>query len=133
MRYETERPTRSNDAINYENEFYKINSVQIRNEGNKEWEYIQAIKLDESINSDAPMDLNQIQVYNYLGIGGETTFTYNGFIGRHVFNCFKDGVQFVIITSGSPVGKEVLVDSTTGELTWGLQFEDGEYATVLYY
>jgi head-tail adaptor len=133
MRYETERPTRSNDVINYENEFYKINSVQIRNEGNKEWEYIQAIKLDESINSDAPMDLNQIQVYNYLGIGGETTFTYNGFIGRHVFNCFKDGIQFVIITSGSPVGKEVLVDSTTGELTWGLQFEDGEYATVLYY
>jgi len=133
MRYETERPTRSNDVINYENEFYKINSVQIRNEGNKEWEYIQAIKLDESINSDAPMDLNQIQVYNYLGIGGETTFTYNGFIGRHVFNCFKDGIQFVIISSGSPVGKEVLVDSTTGELTWGLQFEDGEYATVLYY
>ena len=133
MRYETERPTRSNDVINYENEFYKINSVQIRNEGNKEWEYIQAIKLDESINSDAPMDLNQIQVYNYLGTGGETTFTYSGFIGRHVFNCFKDGVQFVIITSGSPVGKEVLVDSTTGELTWGLQFEDGEYATVLYY
>jgi len=133
MRYETERPTRSNDVINYENEFYKINSVQIRNEGNKEWEYIQAIKLDESINSDAPMDLNQIQVYNYLGIGGETTFTYNGFIGRHLFNCFKDGIQFVIITSGSPVGKEVLVDSTTGELTWGLQFEDGEYATVLYY
>jgi len=133
MRYETERPTRSNDVINYEGEFYKINSVQIRNEGNKEWEYIQAIKLDESINSDAPMDLNQIQVYNYLGIGGETTFTYNGFIGRHVFNCFKDGIQFVIITSGSPVGKEVLVDSTTGELIWGLQFEDGEYATVLYY
>jgi len=133
MRYETERPTRSNDVINYEGEFYKINSVQIRNEGNKEWEYIQAIKLDESINSDAPMDLNQIQVYNYLGIAGETTFTYNGFIGRHVFNCFKDGIQFVIITSGSPVGKEVLVDSTTGELTWGLQFEDGEYATVLYY
>lgn len=133
MRYETERPTRSNDVINYEGEFYKINSVQIRNEGNKEWEYIQAIKLDESINSDAPMDLNQIQVYNYLGVGGENTFTYSGFIGRHVFNCFKDGVQFVIITSGSPVGKEVLVDSTTGELTWGLQFEDGEYATVLYY
>ena len=133
MRYEVERPTRSNDVINYENEFYKINSVQIRNEGNKEWEYIQAIKLDESINSDAPMDLNQIQVYNYLGIGSETSFTYNGFIGRHVFNCFKDSIQFVIITSGSPVGKEVLVDSTTGELTWGLQFEDGEYATVLYY
>lgn len=133
MRFEVERPTRSNDVINYENEFYKINSVQIRNEGNKEWEYIQAIKLDESINSDAPMDLNQIQVYNYLGLGGETTFTYNGLIGRHVFNCFKDGVQFMIIPGGSPVGKEVYINYTTGEVFWGLQFEDGEVATILYY
>lgn len=133
MRYEVERPTRSNDVINYEGEFYKINSVQIRSEGNKEWEYIQAIKLDESINSDAPMDLNTIQVYNYTGIGGETSFTYGGFIGRHVFNAFKDGVQFVIRTGGTPVGKEVLYNDNTGEMTWGLQFEDGEVATILYY
>jgi hypothetical protein len=133
MRYETERPTRSNDVILYENEFFKINSVQIRNEGNKDWEYIQAIKLDESINSDAPMDLNTIQVYNYTGIGGETSFTYGGFIGRHVFNAFKDGVQFVIRTGGVPVGKEVLYDDITGEMTWAIPFEDGEVATILFY
>jgi hypothetical protein len=133
MRYEVERPTRSNDVINYENEFYKINSVQIRSEGNKEWEYIQAIKLDESINSDAPMDLNSIKVYNYTGQGGEYNFTYTGFIGKHVFNAFKDGIQYVIITSGVPVGKEVLLNDITGELTWALPFEDGEIATILYY
>ena len=133
MRYEVERPTRSNDVIAYENQFYKINSVQIRSEGNKEWEYIQAIKLDESINSDAPMDLNTIQVYNYTGIGGETSFTYGGFIGRHVFNAFKDGVQYVIRTGGSPVGKEVLYNDNTGEMTWAIPFEDGEVATILYY
>ena len=133
MRYETDRPTRSNDVIAYENEFYKINSVQIRSEGNKEWEYIQAIKLDESINSDAPMDLNTIQVYNYTGIGGETTFTYGGFIGRHVFNAFKDGIQYVIRTGGVPVGKEVLYHDITGEMTWAIPFEDGEVATILFY
>jgi hypothetical protein len=133
MRYEIERPTRSNDVIAYENEFYKINSVQIRKEGRKDFEYIQATKLDESINSDAPMDLNTIQVYNYTGIGGETTFTYGGFIGRHVFNAFKDGIQYVIRTSGVPVGKEVLYDDITGEMTWGIPFEDGEVATILFY
>jgi len=133
MRYEIERPTRSNDVIAYENEFYKINSVQIRKEGRKDFEYIQATKLDESINSDAPMDLNTIQVYNYTGIGGETTFTYGGFIGRHVFNAFKDGIQYVIRTGGVPVGKEVLYDDITGEMTWAIPFEDGEVATILFY
>jgi len=133
MRYEIDRPTYSNDVIYYENEFYKINSVQIKVEGAKKWEYIQAIKLDESINSDAPMDLNTIQIYNYPGVGGEDNFTNSGFIGKHLFACFKDGVQFMIITTGTPVGKEVLVDDITGQLTWGLLFESGEIATVLFY
>lgn len=50
MRYETERPTRSNDVIEYEGQFYKINSLQIRIEAAKDWEYITATKLDESVN-----------------------------------------------------------------------------------
>ena len=133
MRFETERPTRSNDIIEYESQFYKINSIQIRNEGNKEWEYIRSTKLDESINSEAPMDLNSIQYYNYIGIGGETLFNYGAIIGKHVFNCFKDGVQFMQIDSGIPTGKEVFVNTTTGDITWGLPFEDGEIATILYY
>lgn len=133
MRYESERQTRSNDVIQYENQFYKINSLQIRSEGNKEWEYIQATKLDESINSDAPMDLNTIQIYNYIGIDGNTSFINTALIGRHVFNCFKDGIQFMIINSGTPVDKEVLVNTTTGELTFAVQFETNEIATVLYF
>ena len=83
MRYESERQTRSNDVIMYENQFYKINSLQIRSEGNKEWEYIQATKLDESINSDAPMDLNTIQIYNYIGIDGETSFINTALIFKN--------------------------------------------------
>lgn len=50
MRYETERPTHSNDVIEYEGQFYKIVSLQIRIEAAKDWEYITATKLDESIN-----------------------------------------------------------------------------------
>jgi len=79
------------------------------------------------------MDLNSIQFYNYIGLGGETSFTFGTIIGRHVFNCFKDGVAFRQIDAGSPVGKEVFVNTTTGEITWGIQFEDGEIATILYY
>lgn len=50
MRYETERPTQSNDVISYNGIDYKINSLQIRSEAAKDWEFITATKLDESIN-----------------------------------------------------------------------------------
>ena len=133
LRYERERPTRSNDVIEYESQFYKINSIQIRTEGAKSFEYIKATKLDESINSDAPMDTGNIKVYNYIAEGGEYQFTYNGLVGKNVFGAFKDGIQYLVITSGSPVGKEVLYNSATGEFTWGAYFEVNEVATILYY
>ena len=133
MRYETERQLRSNDVIEYENEFYKINSIKIKVEGAKDWEYVQATKLDENINSNAPMDLNSIQVYNYQGIGGETSINVNAIIGRHTFNVFKDGVQYVIINFGSAVDKQVLVNTTTGDITFAQPIETGEFISILYY
>jgi len=50
MRYEVARPTRSNDVITYNSQDYKINSIQIRSEAARDWEFITATKLDESIN-----------------------------------------------------------------------------------
>ena len=49
MRYETERPTRSNDVIEYNGTQYKINNIQIRTEAARDWEYISASKIDESV------------------------------------------------------------------------------------
>lgn len=133
MRYEIERPTRSNDVVEYESQFYKINSIQIKSEGFKMWELLQVTKIDESINSDAPMDTGNIKVYNYIAIGGEVDFTYNGLIGKSVFGAFKDGIQYLVITSGTPVGKEVKYNASTGNFTWGTAFEPNEVATILYY
>ena len=133
MRYEPERPLRSNDVLEYEGQFFKINYIQIQNEGSKDWEYIYATKLDESINSDAPMQLDSIQYYNYTGLGGENTFNFSSIIGKHVFLCFKNGVQFKQITSNTPSGKEVYVNTTTGDIHFGIAFETDEIATILYY
>lgn len=133
LRYELERPTRSNDTIEYEGSLYKINSITVNNEYAKNFEVIKCSKIDEQINDDAPMDLNTIQFYNYVATGGESSFMFGTIIGRHVFNCFKDGVQYMQITSGTPTGKEVFVNTTTGEFTWGIPFEDNEIATILYY
>lgn len=133
MRYEIDRPTRSNDTLEYEGTLYKINSITVNNEYAKNFEIIKCSKIDENINNDAPMELNSIQYYNYIGIGGENVFNLGSIIGKHVFNCFKDGVQFKQIDAGIPNGKEVFVNTTTGDITWGLPFEDGEIATILYY
>lgn len=133
MRYEPERPTRSNDVIEYEGWNHKINSLSLKHEGGKFWEVIKVIKLDEQVNNEIPVDTGAIQVYNYTGIGEENSFIDIDLIGKNVFGCYKDGLLFKMITSGTPVGKEVLYNDFTGEFTWGIQFETDEIATILYY
>ncbi len=133
MRYEKERPTRSNDVIAYESEYYKINSIQIRTEGAKSFEYIEATKLDENINSDAPMDLNNITYVNYTANEDEYEITDANLIGKHLFLVLKDGIGYELLTSGSPTGKQVVFNSTTGLLTFGVTFAADEIITYIYY
>ena len=132
MRYEKARPTKSNDVIEYDSNTYKINSIAIETEGAKSWEKIKVTKLDDNINSDAPVDTDSIKILNYVGVGGEVSFTNSLLIGKNIFAAFKDGIQQVIVT-GTPVGKEVSIDIVTGEVVFGIQFETGEIATILYY
>jgi len=133
LRYEKERPTRSNDTIEYDGSVYNISSISIYEENAKNFEVLKCTKIDSSINDDAPLDTGAIQVYNYTGIGGEVDFTDSILIGKHVFGCYKDGILFTMITTGIPIGKQVLYTDTTGKFTWGIQFEEEEIATILYY
>jgi len=94
LRYEKERPTRSNDTIEYDGEQYSINSISVNNEYAKNFEVIKCSKIDSKINSEAPVDTGNIQMYEYVGIGGENSFTNVNLIGKNVFTVFKDGIQF---------------------------------------
>lgn len=133
MRYEKERPTRSNDVIYYENTPYRINSIKIKNEGAKSWEEIKVTKIDENINSDAPMDTDTIKVLNYTAPLTMSSFEFSELIGQTVFGAFKDGVQYVVITTGDPEGKQVLFDTMEGSLIWAIPFETDEVMTILYF
>lgn len=133
MRYEEDRALRSNDVLEYESENYRIDNIQIRQEGHKYWEYVQVTKIDEDINSEAPMDTGNIKVFNYTATGGEYEFIEPLLIGKSVFNVFKDGVQYVIITTGPIDGKVCDYEDSTGTFTFGTLFEPGEIATILYY
>ena len=130
LRYEKERPTRSNDTIEYNGDTYAINGISI----NTEYEVIKCSKIDQNINDDAPMDTDNIKVANYTSeVGGEYIIVLPELIAKNVFGAFKDGIQFVVKTTGTANGKEVKFNSSTGELTWGQLFEAGEVATILYY
>ena len=133
LRYESERPTRSNDTIEYNGYIYQINSITVNNEYSQNFEIIKCQKIDTAISSDGPIDTDSIKAQYYVGIGGETEFTIPALVAQNVFAAFKDGISFVVITSGTPVNKEVLYNNATGEFTWSLQFEEGEIAQILYY
>lgn len=131
MRYERERPTKVNDTIDYEG-LHKIISVEIKNEGAKWYEILRCKNISSNINSDAPMVVDSIQVINYTGIDGEDVFVNTELIGKESFAAFKDGIQFVIVT-GTPTGKEVKINNSTGSTLWGVPFSNGEVATIIFH
>lgn len=71
--------------------------------------------------------------YEYTGTGGEFGFTDASLIGKNIIIVHKDGIgNSKVITAGSPVDKEVLYNTATGELEWAIPFEPGEEAVVAY-
>ena len=133
LRYEKDRPTRSNDTIEYEGTYYIINSISVNNEYSRNYEVLKCSKIDANINGELPVDNNTIQIVNYTGVGEETSFILGQTIGKTAFAIFKDGIQQTIVNNDMPVGKQVYFNSTTGEFTFGTQFELDETATVIYY
>jgi hypothetical protein len=85
-----------------------------------------------------PLNSNKVKRYPALNVslsmaGGEVSFTSSLLIGKDILSVVKDGMgQAIIITSGIPVGKECLYDTTTGTFTFAVQFETGEEAYVLF-
>lgn len=79
-------------------------------------------------------------VYRYPAMGSTappTTGAYTwstGLTGKVLLNVVKDGRgSSNIITSGTPVGNEVLYDTTTGDLTWAFPFEENETPPYMEY
>lgn len=134
MRHEKERPTRSNDTIDFNGERYEITSVRIVDEAHRKWEVCEVNKIDNGINSDAPVDTDNIKVLNYTAANAGNTFTETDLIGTNVFGAFKDGIQFKVITGTVNTNeKEVSFNTVTGQFTWSVPFVVGERALIQYY
>lgn len=71
--------------------------------------------------------------YEYTGIGAEVSFSDASLIGKYIIDVNKDGIgNSKIITSGTPVAKEVKYVSATGTFTWAIPFEVGEQAVIIW-
>lgn len=86
-----------------------------------------------------PPDAIQVERYEYTGVGSEYSFVpLSGLgvpllIGKRLLEANKDGIAYSpVITSGTPVSKEVKFSSVTGTVQFPTPFEPGEQAYVLY-
>ncbi len=72
-------------------------------------------------------------VYDYVATGGETGFTSALLVGKQIQGVSRDGVNASqILSSGTPVGKEVLYETATGGIEFEIPMEAGERIKVLY-
>lgn len=89
----------------------------------------------------APVPLDGIlaQRFEFTGTEGQSEFTFDGTGGtddlrnKTILEVNSDGLgNGKIITSGTPVGKEVKYTASTGVFTYAIPFEDGEEGYILY-
>lgn len=87
-----------------------------------------------------PPPPNSGEVYRYPAAGSTapatpgTTVWATGITGATPLEIVKDGRgQSDIILSGTPVGNEALYDTTTGDITFAIPFEDVETAPYMIY
>lgn len=77
--------------------------------------------------------LSAVRRYEGTAAGGETSIIIPSLIGKDIIDFTKDGIGFSgIITSGTPVDKQVLYDSSTGTFTTLIPFEPNENYYILY-
>lgn len=79
------------------------------------------------------IDSDPVITFEYTATGGETDITDSSLIGRNVWKVSRDGVDAsYIISSGSPVNKEALYETSTGTVSFASALEPGEQVKILY-
>lgn len=80
-----------------------------------------------------PIDAIQVKRFEFTASGGETGFTEALLVNKEILEVNKDGIGYSpIITSGTPVNKEVKYTVGTGAVLFPGEFEAGEQIYVLY-
>lgn len=138
FRYEKTRPVASNMTIDYDGKRLAINSVSYQNEGNRRYTIVRCSTTDQAISSpdgdiiEPTTDEAGEKNYKYYGIGSETSWSAISLAGKTILGAFKDGQNFEVITTGTPVGKQVKYDVSTGGFEWGVPYTPDEFTLIQY-
>lgn len=74
-----------------------------------------------------------VYAYQTAGAGGEFSVTSSLLIGRNIVKVSRDGVDASsIISTGSPVNKQALYETSTGTVSFENALETGEQIKILY-
>ena len=123
----------STSTMIFENARYTINSVAVNDYGAKRFLECKCRKVDgDVVTGGTPTPFGPAYVFNYTGVGGEYEFTEPTLINKTIFGAFMDGLQFRVIFTGTPTGKQVLYSPATGRFFWSVPFEPSTEATIQY-
>jgi len=131
FRLEKSRPVRSDYTIDYDNKRLKISSLEIVDEGKNSY-YVARCTTIKELSLDTSFTNYEMQVLNYTATATGTDVTIPALIGKTVKLAFKDGIEFKVIRTGTPTGKQVKTTKSTGALSWSIPLEIGEETTIVY-
>lgn len=127
--YEPSRIVISNDTIDYDGKRLRINSLSIKEEGMRR-EVIARCSTIENLPLDTSLTTYKVRKYDYTGTSGENTFSHASLIGKSILGAFKDGLEYQVILTGTPTGKQVKYNSISGGFLWSDSFEPGEHGLI---
>lgn len=79
------------------------------------------------------LPLSAVRRYQAVATGGETTINIPSLINKDILSVVRDGIgNSAIITSGTPVDKQVKYTAGTGDFEWMVPFEPNEAYYILY-
>lgn len=131
VRYEKSRPIRTDYTIDFDGKRYKIERIKREIEDKVDMYKIYCSTLSELALDDSFTNY-EMQVLNYTATGTDSEITITALINKTVKLAFKDGIEFKVIRTGTPTGKEVKTTKATGVLLWSIPFISGEQATIVY-
>lgn len=131
LRYEISRPLLVMDTFDYDNKRLTVESLSIEDEGNRKF-VIARCSTVEGFDLDNSFQTLKVKTFDYIATGGESEFTSTLLINKSIVGAFKDGVEFQVVITGSPVGKQVLYTSGTGQFQWSEDFDPAEHSLIQY-
>lgn len=119
IRYEPDRLLTPNDEITYNGYIHKIKGIRYDNEAQKRFVILNTSIGNTQSNTGEGSIYIPLNEYHYTATGGESYFqddilkNWSGII-----LVFRDGVDYRVITTGTPTKKQALYNSTDGSFTF---------------